>query len=78
MHVFVPLSAASQATGRQGHDRFQLCTIFLCVCKRWASVLGSTCVCVVGICARARDAMYKEAGVSHRGCLSFATLQLYP
>lgn len=36
VHVFVPLGAAFQAKGRQGHDQSQLCIIFLRVCKCWA------------------------------------------
>ena len=78
--VFLPLSAASQATGRQGYDQFQLCVIFLCVCASAGPLYWGRCMRVraVGICVRARDATDQRAGVPHRGCLSFATLQLYP
>lgn len=78
VHVCVTLSPASQAMGRQGHNQFQLRAMYLCACKCWASISGNICVSGVYLCACAREARHKEAGVSHRGCLSFATLQLYP
>lgn len=51
VHVFVPLSAASQAMGRQGRDQFQLRTTFLCVCKCIGQYVY-LCVLWVFVCAQ--------------------------